>query len=226
MYTYQIPEPGGSRPGLLGVPAPIMSLNLFGPQGSEQHTKRHKGESHTHQVVAQIHLFSRNLFLPEPEQIDSHGGRRSQHSICKHIYDHMRSKPGTLQSRHQGFVVYLRPEEIDTDKHQCQYGTEGEYLLVFPPGIRNGPARGRKKRIPQPCLSHGTHRQTFQRDPHTDYEREKKDQSCTCKKISRGRSSLFPDNERTQPPETDSRQGKPDKTVPTHSFSSFPIKRF
>ena len=51
MHIDEIGEPGDGGPRLLGVPRPVMTPSLLGPQGSEKHADGHKSKADVDEVV-------------------------------------------------------------------------------------------------------------------------------------------------------------------------------
>ena len=47
----QISHPGDGRPGLLGIPRPVVPPCGFGPQGTEEHAEGEKHPAHGDEVV-------------------------------------------------------------------------------------------------------------------------------------------------------------------------------
>ncbi len=62
MHIDKIGEPGDGGPSLLGVPRPVMTPGLLGPQSAKEHADSHKGEADVHQVIRNVEFFDGNGF--------------------------------------------------------------------------------------------------------------------------------------------------------------------
>ena len=169
-----------------------------------------------HQIVANVEFMFGYFALFEPQQIGCHQCRCTEHGISKHIDNNVRSKPRTLQRRHQRFVVYLRIHQVDGGEHPCQQRTESEYPGIAPTRINNQACCGKKERIPQTRFAHGAERRTLKREPHAENESKIDEKSRNGKQIS-GNGTLLPSRPRTTQPQQQGGKCKIYKGIPSHN---------
>lgn len=131
----EIAYPRGCRPGFLRIPTPVM------PQASLAHKAPNNipnvmKDSPTLTKLSHSSISRSSVaFFLDPKQVYRHNGRCAQHSISKHIYNDMRCKPRTLQSRHQGFIMYLGFKQVDTDEYKRKNKAETQNPLISPAAI-------------------------------------------------------------------------------------------
>ena len=140
---------------------------------------RHHGEegkTDINEVVRDVKLLVSDVTLFDKEQIDSHHCRRTEYGVGEHIDDNMWRKPRTLKGGHQRLVMYLRFEQIYTDKYQGENGRERQDPLVLPARIDDETRQRQEERIPESRFAHRAQWRSLQLDPHREDEREEKEQ--------------------------------------------------
>ena len=137
----------------------------------------------------------------------------------------MRCKPRTLQCRHQCLRMYLRLQQIHTDKHNRQYRREGKYPLILPSRIHDDTCQRQEERIPQSRLTHRAQRWTLKRYPHQHYKTEEHHQSHTSGTIGQ-LSVTLPSSPSTYSPKQHGCNRKKYKLIPSHHILTFSPSHF
>ena len=179
MDIKHIDQPSHQGPGLLRIPAPIMSPRLLRPKHAREHAESQKCCTYIYKGIRSRQDIMRTGHQTRYSKNESAAKQR----IREHVHGNMRNEPSTLQRRHECLVLNLRPCQIQDYEHSRKDSRERQDPPVPPLQICQQTRHKCKERIPQSRLAHSPHWRTLKRYPQTDDEcREHGQGTCSQSK--------------------------------------------
>ena len=161
MDIKHIGQPSHQGPGLLRIPAPIMSPRLLRPKHSRKHAESQKCSTYIYKGIRSRQEIMRTGHQTRYSKDESAAKQR----IREHVHGHMRNEPSTLQRRHESLVMYLRPCQVQDYEHSRKDSRERQDPPVPPLQISQQTSQKSEERIPQSRLTHRPHRRALKRNP-------------------------------------------------------------
>lgn len=156
MDVEQVAQPGGGRPRLFRIPAPVVSPGGFRPYRPHEHPHGDQGGADVNQVVGHRHQAALVADLAFPYQVVNRDKRhRAQDGVREHVDDHVWREPGALQRGHQHLVVDIGLGDVHDDEDRREHRGERQYPAVTPTAVGKQPGQREEEGVPQAGFAHG-----------------------------------------------------------------------
>ena len=128
MDIENIDQPRHQGPGLLRIPAPVMSPRLLRPKHSRKHAESKERRTYLYKGIS----CRQNILRTGYQTHHCKDECTTEQGIRKHVHGDMRNEPRALQRRHQRLVMDFGTSDIQDNENRRENGREGQNPSVPP----------------------------------------------------------------------------------------------